>query len=258
MSAKNYSISAFFPAYNDEGSIGTIIQTVAGLLPNLTNDFEIVVVNDGSTDGTGRLLNQLTLQYPFLKVIHHGINRGYGAALITGFANCCKDLIFYTDGDGQYDVRELPLLMNAFGDGVDVVNGYKISRSDPKHRIYIGLMYQHLIRRLFGVQIRDIDCDFRLFHRSLVRQVQLSCDSGVICVEMIRKFQDRRCRIVEVPVHHYHRAHGRSQFFSPKHLSRVLVQLLTAWWKFVALPRMAYRSGLSNLKVDIRPNSEIS
>jgi glycosyltransferase involved in cell wall biosynthesis len=227
------SISAFFPAYNDVGSIGKIIHTMAWLLPKLTDDYEIVVVDDGSSDGTGDLLRVLANEYPFLKVIHHGVNRGYGAALITGFANCSKDLIFYTDGDGQYDVEELPPLLAAFGDGVDIVNGYKISRSDPKHRVVAGLMYRSLMKWLFRLKVKDVDCDFRLFRRQLLDRTQLTCDSGVICVEMMKRFQDRGCRVIEVPVHHYHRYHGSSQFFRYRHLRRVFVQLFTAWWRLV-------------------------
>jgi glycosyltransferase involved in cell wall biosynthesis len=244
------SISAFFPAYNDERSIGDIIHEVAVLLPTLTDDYEIVVVNDGSADGTGQLLDHLAHEYPFLKVIHHGINRGYGAALITGFSNCSKDLIFYTDGDGQYDVAELSLLWHAFGKGIDIVNGYKIGRSDPKHRIIVGFLYQRLMRLLFRLCVRDVDCDFRLFRRSLLRWVLLTCDSGMICVEMMRKFQDLGCRFVEVPVHHYPRAHGSSQFFTVRHLSRVLVQLFSTWWKLVACRGRLRHPALPELKAD--------
>jgi glycosyltransferase involved in cell wall biosynthesis len=233
MDESRYGISAFFPAYNDVGSIGKIIHTMGWLLPRLTKDFEIVVVDDGSQDGTGELLRSLSREYSFLKVIHHGVNRGYGAALITGFANCSKDLVFYTDGDGQYDVEELPLLLNAFADGVDVVNGYKISRSDPRHRVIAGLVYRWLMRMMFRLNIKDVDCDFRLFRREVLNAARLTCDSGVICVEMVKRFQDLGCRIVEVPVHHYHRYHGTSQFFRFKHLRRVFVQLFTAWWKLV-------------------------
>src|SRR5262245_19250972 len=131
------SIYAFFPAYNDVGSIGKIIHTMAWLLPKLADEYEVVVVDDGSVDGTGDLLDRLAREYGFLKAIHHGVNRGYGAALITGFANCSKDLIFYTDGDGQYDVEELPKLLEQLGPGIDIVNGYKISRSDPMHRVLV-------------------------------------------------------------------------------------------------------------------------
>jgi glycosyltransferase involved in cell wall biosynthesis len=233
MNARQYSISAFFPAFNDVGSIGKIIHTMAWLLPKLTADYEIVVVNDGSKDGTGDLLRSLAAEYPFLKVIHHGVNRGYGAALITGFANCSKELVFYTDSDGQYDVEELPLLLEAFGEGVDVVNGYKISRSDPKYRILAGLIYRTLMRILFRLNVRDVDCDFRLFRRDLLAAARLTCHSGVICVEMVKRFQDLGCRIVEVPVHHYHRYQGSSQFFRFRHLSRVFVQLFSAWWRLV-------------------------
>jgi glycosyltransferase involved in cell wall biosynthesis len=187
-------------------------------------------VDDGSVDGTGQLLDKLTREYPFLRAIHHGVNRGYGAALITGFANCSKDLIFYTDGDGQYDVEELPLLLGALTDRVDIVNGYKINRSDPMYRIVIGRIYQHVMRLVFRLEVRDVDCDFRLFRRHVFDRVQLICDSGVVCIELMKKVQANGMRMVEVPVHHYPRRHGTSQFFSWKHLRRVFLQLFYAWW----------------------------
>jgi glycosyltransferase involved in cell wall biosynthesis len=237
-----YSISAFFPAYNDARSIGTIVRKTAQLLPKLTSDFEMVVVNDGSADGTGTLLNSLSAEYPFLKVIHHNFNRGYGAALITGFANCIKDLIFYTDGDGQYNVEELAGLLELFNDNVDLVNGYKISRSDPVHRILIGRAYQTTMQFMFGLKIRDVDCDFRLFRRSLLSGCRLTSDSGVICIEMIKKFQNQACRILEMPVHHYPRYYGQSEFFRFKHLRRVFGQLFVAWWQLIASPLLSRSS----------------
>ncbi len=252
MHTGTHSISAFFPAYNDVESIGKIIHTMAWLLPKLTVDYEIVVVNDGSTDGTAGLLQRLAQEYPFLKVIHHGVNRGYGAALITGFANCSKDLIFYTDGDGQYDVEELPLLLNVFNENVDLVNGYKISRSDPRYRIVAGGIYKHLMRFLFRLNVRDVDCDFRLFRRRMLGRAQLTCDSGVICVEMMKKFQVLGCRAVEVPVHHYSRYHGSSQFFRFRHLRKVFLQLFTAWWRLCLRTPKSQPSAHLNREVEMR------
>lgn len=228
-----YSISAFFPAYNDAGSIEKLVHAAALLLPRLATDYEIVVVNDGSTDGTADVLERLQRQYSKLKVIHHGSNRGYGAALISGFANCSKDLIFYTDGDGQYDVGEMPKLLAVLDDRVQMVTGYKIRRSDPGYRILTGRIYRNFVRFMFGLKVKDVDCDFRLFRRQILEGMHLGCESGVICVELIKKCQLRNYRIVELPVHHYHRAFGHSQFFSPRHLSRVLIQLVVTWFKLV-------------------------
>lgn len=252
MNARLHALSAFFPAYNDVGSIGKIIHTMAWMLPKLADDYEIVVVDDGSTDGTGDLLRVLVREYPFLKIIHHGVNRGYGAALITGFANCSKELIFYTDGDGQYDVEELPLLIEAFREDVDMVNGYKISRSDPRHRIVAGWFYKHLMRLMFRLKLRDVDCDFRLFRRSLLARTRLTCDSGVICVELVKRFQESGCRMVEVPVHHYRRYHGHSQFFRFRHLRRVFVQLFAAWWRLVVRREKNRRAPLPEMEIEVR------
>ncbi len=247
-----YSISAFFPAYNDEKSIGRIVRQTAKLLPKLASDYEIVVVNDGSADGTGSLLQALSVEYPSLKVIEHSVNRGYGAALIDGFAHCSKDLIFYTDGDGQYDVQELPKLLALFNDRVDLVNGYKIRRSDPAYRVLLGGLYQHAMRLLFRLNVRDVDCDFRLFRRSLLNGPPLASTSGVICIEMMKKFQDQGCRTVEAPVHHYPRYYGRSQFFSFKHLRMVFMQLFAAWWKLIVHPAFSRRLHMPELKTKNR------
>src|SRR5690606_30769854 len=139
-------------------------------------------------------------------------NRGYGGALRSGFASGEKEWIFYTDGDAQYDVRELERLVERAGPDVDVVQGYKIQRHDPLHRIVIGRLYHWFIRMTFGIRLRDVDCDFRLIRRAVFDKVVLTRDSGVICAEMMTKIQRAGFRIVEVPVHHYQRAHGKSQF----------------------------------------------
>jgi glycosyltransferase involved in cell wall biosynthesis len=226
-------VSACFPAYNDAGTIPSMVLMVLKALPQVTADYEVVVVNDGSQDYTGEVLAELQSFYPALRVVTHARNRGYGAALRTAFGHAAKDWIFYTDGDAQYDPHELIRLAEAVRDGVDIVNGYKISRSDPLHRVIIGRLYHHFVRLTFGLPLRDTDCDFRLFRRALVERVGLESDSGTIAVEMVKKFHDAGACFVQVPVHHYHRAYGQSQFFNFRRLARTAVQLSQLWWKLV-------------------------
>ncbi len=228
-----YSISAFFPAYHDWGTIPSMIVTTDRTLRSLTDDYEIIVVNDGSTDYTGEVLEEMATRYPHLKVVTHPQNRGYGGALRSGFSNATKDLIFYTDGDAQYDPHEMTLLLDALRDDVDVVNGYKISRSDPIERIIIGRLYHNFVKMMFGLRMRDVDCDFRLIRRRVFDKVKLKSNSGVICLELMKKIQDAGFTIVEVPVHHYHRAHGKSQFFNYKRIWRVAVGLWGLWRELV-------------------------
>jgi glycosyltransferase involved in cell wall biosynthesis len=199
----------------------------------LTPDFEVIVVNDGSADKTAEILDELARTYPEVRVVHHERNRGYGGALRTGFATATRDLVFYTDGDAQYDPAEMALLWRRFDDTVDVVNGYKISRSDPLHRIVIGRVYHHTVKVLFGLGVRDVDCDFRMIRRSVFDKVRLEKNSGVICLEMMKKITDAGFRIAEVPVHHYHRAYGKSQFFNFRRLFRTGVDVFKLWFALV-------------------------
>ena len=226
-------LSIFFPAYNDGATIASLVVTAVATARQLTSDHEIIVVDDGSRDATSEVLEELSPVYPELRVVRHPQNRGYGAALRTGFAEATKPLIFYTDGDAQYDPREMRLLWDRMTSEVDLVNGYKISRSDPLHRIIIGRVYHHIVKFSFGLTLRDIDCDFRLLRRSIFDRVSLEKSSGVICVEMIRKIQDAGFRCAEVPVHHYHRAHGKSQFFNVPRIMRTLVDLSKLWYRLV-------------------------
>ena len=228
----------FFPAYNDALSLPGLIAHTFATLTALTADFEVIVVNDGSADSTGAVLADLQSQYgPPLRVITHEVNRGYGGALRTGFAAATKDLFFYTDGDGQYDVRELPLLLAALTPNVGLVNGFKLERNDPWHRIFIGKVYNQFARLLFRIRLRDIDCDFRLIRRELLQSLKLTSTSGTICVELVRKIELSGCGVAEVGVHHYPRLHGRSQFFRLQSLANTLVQLLRLYLKLVILRR---------------------
>jgi len=226
-------LSVFFPAYNDSGTIASLVITALTSARKLTSDFEVIVVNDGSADKTAEILDELARTYPEVRVVHHERNRGYGGALRTGFATATRELVFYTDGDAQYDPSEMELLWRRLDDAVDVVNGYKISRSDPIHRIIIGRVYHHTVKVLFGLGVRDVDCDFRLIRRSVFDKVRLEKNSGVICLEMMKKITDAGFRIAEVPVHHYHRAHGKSQFFNFRRLFKTGVDVMKLWYALV-------------------------
>ena len=232
------SLTAFFPAYNDQHTIEGIVRTVAEEMRKVTNDFEVLVVDDGSKDQTGAILDRLKTELPFLRVIHHERNLGYGAALITGFNNAKKDLIFYTDGDGQYDVRELHNLLAQLKPNVDLVNGYKVKRADAWYRILIGGFYRRAMRFAFRLSIRDVDCDFRLFRRHIFETISLESRSGVICVEMAKKFEQAGFRMAEIPVSHYPRMYGRSEFFRLRHLVYTFRGLLKIWWTLVISRRL--------------------
>ncbi len=232
------SISVFFPAYNDGGTIASMVLTALMTVRELADDFEIIVVNDGSADYTPQILDELARVHKEVRVIHHEQNRGYGGALRTGFSSATKELIFYTDGDAQYDARELKVLYPVLAEGVDMVNGYKISRSDPWYRTVIGRIYHWTVKLAFGLHVRDVDCDFRLMRRSIFDRVHLQSDSGVICVEMMKKIQDAGFVISEAPVHHYHRVYGRSQFFNFGRIFRVGRDLVKLWLELVLWPKL--------------------
>jgi len=230
---KPTGLSVFFPAFNDSGTIASMVIRAVKAASELTPDYEVIVVNDGSADATAQIADELARSYSHVRVIHHPKNLGYGGALQTGFRSAAKELIFYTDGDAQYDPDEMSLLWARMTPDADLVNGYKISRSDPLHRIVIGRIYHHVVSLLFGLTVRDVDCDFRLMRRSIFEKIHLEKTSGVICLEMMKKIQDARFRIVEVPVHHYHRAFGKSQFFNFRRIAKTAVDIMRLWFALV-------------------------
>lgn len=223
------SISVFFPAYNDERSIATLVRHALEVLPALTDDYEVIVVNDGSADQTAEVLRVLASEYNHLRVVTHEKNSGYGAALRSGFAAARKDLIFYTDGDLQYDVRELPMLFALFDDGCDIVNGFKNKRSDRLNRKLAGGFYNRLMRLLFALPISDVDCDFRLMRRRLVQSLELTSKSGSICVELVYKLKKAGARFRETAVTHHERPYGKSQFFTFRRVSKTLFDIGSLW-----------------------------
>lgn len=232
------SISVFFPCYNDRGTIGDLVTQSLRLLQELSDDYEVIVVDDGSTDGSRELIRELERQNPNVKIVFHENNKGYGGALQSGFKAATKDLIFYTDGDAQYDIQEMPLLVPLLTDNIDIVNGIKIGRGDPVHRVVIGNLYNFFIRNTFGIDIFDVDCDFRLIRRKVLRGINLTANSGAICTELVKKLELSGARFREVSVHHYPRAYGQSQFFNVRRVFHTGMELIKLWFRVVLLRKM--------------------
>jgi glycosyltransferase involved in cell wall biosynthesis len=227
-------LTIFFPCYNDGGTIATMIVRAMQTGPTVADDFEVLVINDGSQDDSAQVLEEMRRLYPgHVRLMHEPRPSGYGGVLRKGFASARKDWIFYTDGDAQYDPRELPVLVQALQEGTDLVNGYKIKRRDPFIRILIGLAYQYFVKLAFGLRIRDVDCDYRLMRRAIFDVVKLESKSGTITFEMVKKIQDAGFGIREAPVHHFYRQYGLSQFFDFRRVVRTLVDLVGWWWRLV-------------------------
>lgn len=228
------SISVFFPCYNDVHTIGGLVDGAIAALKKITNKYEVIVVDDGSLDGSQKLLRDLAKKYTnVFRPIFHRTNQGYGGALKSGFAKARYDLIFYTDGDGQYDVRELPLLASLMTKDVNFINGIKMERRDFAYRVIVGNFYALLMRWAFMLPIYDVDCDFRLIRRSLIRKLKLKSDSGSICVELVKKAQKTGVKFRQVSVHHYPRKYGESQFFKPVRLVKTFAELIPLWWELM-------------------------
>jgi hypothetical protein len=227
-------ISAFFPCYNDSATVSQLVDKALKVLSELTSDYEVIIVDDGSEDDSGAIADALSARYPRVRVIHHERNRGYGAALRSGISSSTKKWIFYTDSDGQYDVEDLRLL-HAYSGEAAVINGYKTGRRDPWYRVFLGSTYNFLIHRMFAIPIRDVDCDFRLMKGELARSLDLRSEGGAICVELVKGLQTAGATFAETPVAHHPRQVGRSQFFRPKNLVVMVGELLSLWWRIVII-----------------------
>jgi len=233
---KSPSITVFYPFLNDWGTIGSLVVLAADTLRRVTDDWEVIVVDDGSDEKSREALEAVVGEVKGARIIRHAQNRGYGGALRTGFTNAKKDLVFYTDGDAQYDVRELTLLlkkMDMDNAHLGMVNGYKIKRHDPLHRIIAGRVYHYIVKFFFRLPIRDTDCDFRLIKRHVFKDFTLQESTGTICIELVKSIDHAGYTIIEVPVHHFWRFSGKSQFFNFNRLFRTFLALFNLWWRLM-------------------------
>lgn len=231
------SLSIFFPCYNDAQTIKTLVENSFLTLRKILSDFEIIVIDDKSEDNSRQVLLNLKKRYPKLKLIFHEKNQGYGGVLRSGFNNTTKNLIFYTDGDGQYDVKELPILLKLMTDDVNFINGIKMTRHDYTYRIIIGNLYSFIMRWMFALPIYDVDCDFRLIRREIIQKIHLNSNSGSICVELVKKSQRAGAKFRQVSVHHLERKFGQSQFFRPNHILFTLLELVTLWLNLIVIKK---------------------
>ncbi len=219
------NISVFFPAHNEVENIGLLTNKTVEVLSQSVDDFEIIIVNDGSKDGTKEEAERLADQYPQVFAVHHEVNRGYGGAVKTGIASCTKDWIFFTDGDGQFDVGEIPLLLE-HADSYDCVVGYRMNRQDPFHRKVFAFCWGTLVRILFGFKVRDLDCAFKLLKRHYFDGVELKAEGAVISVELFSILTRQGAHIKQVGVHHYPRKAGTQSGGSIKVIARAFKELM--------------------------------
>jgi glycosyltransferase involved in cell wall biosynthesis len=219
------SISAVIPAYNEERIIASTVEAVDETLARLADKYEIIVVNDGSRDATPRVVEELGRQRPAVRLVSHAVNRGYGAALATGFAAATREHVFLTDGDRQFDVRELegflPLLATA-----DVVVGYRRPRADPLVRRFYGWGWNLLVNALFGYTARDVDCAFKLFPRRLLEELELHSTGHTLSPELLVKARRAGYRVAEVRVTHLPRTAGQAKGARIDLVARSLLELV--------------------------------
>lgn len=221
-------LSVFFPAFNEEGNIVTTVhQAAAALDPLGLETLELVVVDDGSTDATGRLADELALADPRVRVVHHPENRGYGAALKTGFATARCDWVFFTDGDGQFDVADIERLLPFAGD-YDAVIGYRLDRQDSRLRKLNTYLWTQLVRRTFDLRVRDVDCAFKLLRRSALTSLPpLQSDGALVSTELLVRWRHAGFTWQEVGVNHYPRRAGTATGANLRVIARALRDVVT-------------------------------
>ena len=201
------SISVFFPCFNEQDNIAGLVEKALGVLEKLNADFEVIIVDDGSSDDTGKIADELAGKNDRVKAVHHHTNLGYGAALQSGFKAATKDLVFYTDGDGQFDINEMPPLLGLM-EQCDIVSCYRLNRQDNLVRKINAWCWTNLVCILFRMKIRDIDCAFKLYRREIFDNIALSSTGALIDTEVLARATRRGYSITQVGVHHYPRTAG--------------------------------------------------
>jgi glycosyltransferase involved in cell wall biosynthesis len=219
------ALSYFFPAHDEAENIEPLVDEALAVLPTLAERFEVIAVDDGSRDGTAEIADRLAAAHPDLvRVVHHGGNRGYGAALRSGFAAARYPLVCFTDGDRQFRLADLERLLAPvrFRDGPDAVVGYRIKRADPLVRRVYARLYRLALVIFYGLTVRDVDCACKLFRAESLEGVRLESGGAFLSAELLIKVRARGRRVVEVPVPHYPRTAGTQSGANPKVIARAI------------------------------------
>ncbi len=218
------SLSVVLPAHNEELIIERTVSSILDFVPQVADTFEVIVVDDGSTDGTGSILAAMAARDARVVVVTHPRNLGYGAALRSGFARARHGHVFYTDSDGQFDIRELPLLLPHVHE-VDIVTGYRRDRQDPANRKLNAGILRIFNRVVLGLKLRDVDCAFKVYKKEVLDSIDLLCDGILIDTEIFYKAKRQGYTLKEVPVTHFPREGGAATGNRPDVLVRVVREL---------------------------------
>lgn len=221
-------LSLILPAHNEEPNIGAVVRQATDVLPTLFTDYEVLVVDDGSKDRTGEIADELAAENPHVKALHHPKNRGYGGALTTGFTNATGDYLMFMDSDRQFDIQDLENLTPYIG-SYDIVAGYRIKRNDPYYRFLIGSGFNQMVKLLFQVNLRDIDCGFKVFKAEVLRGMDLESPGALINTEIHAKANVQGRSLVEVGVNHYPRLEGEQSGASIKVMFRAVLETFRLW-----------------------------
>ena len=250
MSERVPEFSFFFPAHDEAENIEALVGEALEALPGLAGAFEIIAVDDGSRDGTAAIADRLAAEHPgVVRVVHHEVNRGYGAALRSGFQAARYDVVGFTDGDRQFRVADLGRLLDRLGsdDRPDVVVGYREHRADPFVRLAYARVYRLCLRTLFGLHVRDVDCACKAFRRSALEGVRLESGGAFLSAELLIKLGALGRRIVEVGVPHYPRVAGRASGANPRVVFRAVRDFWLLRLRLWANRDLALRRGASVL-----------
>jgi glycosyltransferase involved in cell wall biosynthesis len=224
------SLSLVLPAHNEEQNIGIVVEQALEALPRFVDEFEVIVVNDGSRDETPRIADDFARADPRVKVVHHPVNRGYGTALTSGFKAATGDFIMFMDSDRQFDINDLARL-TPFAEDFDIVAGFRMERNDPLVRRINAEVFNVAVRILFGVHLRDIDCAFKLFRGDLLRSMEMTAPGALINTEIQAKARRQGARLEQVGVHHYPRVAGTATGGSWRVIARAMRETLFLWWR---------------------------